>query len=91
MKRAIVFVDANNWYHNVKNFFEPGKVDIVKLANLLCNVKKYELLLSLATANMCLLTGDVPPHLKGAFHLDERKYNSVRAHCISTPNLVRKF
>lgn len=44
MKKAIVFVDANNWYHNVKNFFfEPGKVDITKVANLLCAAKGYEL------------------------------------------------
>lgn len=43
MKKAIVFVDANNWYHNVKKFFEPGQVDIVKLAEFLCYVKKYQL------------------------------------------------
>lgn len=44
MKKAIVFVDANNWYHNVKKFFEPGEVDITKVAEFLCNVKKYELM-----------------------------------------------
>ena len=43
MKKAIVFVDANNWYHNVKKYFEPGDVDIVKIAEFLCNVKKYNL------------------------------------------------
>lgn len=43
MKKAIVFVDANNWYHNVKKFFNPGDVDVVKVAEFLCNVKKYEL------------------------------------------------
>ena len=43
MQKAIVFVDANNWYHNVKKFFEPGQVDIVKLAEFLCCVKKYQL------------------------------------------------
>ncbi len=43
MKKAIVFVDANNWYHNVRRLFEPGKVAIVKVAEFLCNVKKYEL------------------------------------------------
>ena len=43
MKKARVFVDANNWYHNVKNFFEPGQVDILKLAEFLCYVKKYQL------------------------------------------------
>ena len=37
MKKAIVFVDANNWYHNVKKFFHPGDIDITKLATYLCN------------------------------------------------------
>ncbi|MFH1316799.1 MAG: NYN domain-containing protein [Candidatus Woesearchaeota archaeon] len=44
MKKAIVFVDANNWYHNVKKFFQPGKVDIKKVAELLCNAKNYDLI-----------------------------------------------
>ena len=43
MKRAIVFVDANNWYHNVKKLFEPGLVDITKLGNFLCRIKKFKL------------------------------------------------
>lgn len=43
-KKTIVFVDANNWYHNVKRYFEPGEIDITKLANFLCNVKGYELI-----------------------------------------------
>lgn len=43
MKRAIIFVDANNWYHNVKKYFEPGSVNVLKLAHLLCNIKGYNL------------------------------------------------
>ena len=43
MKKAIVFVDANNWYHNVKNYRKPGEVDIRKIAELLCKVKNFEL------------------------------------------------
>lgn len=43
MKRAIIFVDANNWYHNVKKYFEPGKIDITKMAEFLCKVKNYNL------------------------------------------------
>lgn len=43
MKKAIVFVDANNWYHNVKKFFPPGQIDITKVAEFLCDVKKYNL------------------------------------------------
>lgn len=44
MKKAVVFVDSNNWYHNVKKYFEPGDIDIIKLAKFLCEVKKYELI-----------------------------------------------
>jgi len=43
MKKAIVFIDANNWYHNLKKFFEPGNIDIKKIANFLCFIKKYSL------------------------------------------------
>jgi len=44
MKKAIIFVDANNWYHNVKRYLlKPGDIDIKKLAEFLCKVKKYEL------------------------------------------------
>jgi len=35
-QRAIVFVDANNWYHNVKKFFKPSDISITKIANLIC-------------------------------------------------------
>lgn len=27
-KKAIIFVDANNWYHNVKKLFAPSDIDI---------------------------------------------------------------
>ncbi len=40
---AVVFVDANNWYHNVKKFIDPSEVDILKVAKFLCEVKKYNL------------------------------------------------
>ena len=42
-KRTIIFIDANNWYHNVKKLFEPGFVDIKKVSEFLCTVKKYSL------------------------------------------------
>ena len=42
MKKVIVFVDANNWYHNIKRFFEPGDVDITKVAEFLSRNKQYE-------------------------------------------------
>jgi len=42
-KKAVVFVDANNWYHNVKRYFRPGDIDIKKVASFLCKIKRYEL------------------------------------------------
>lgn len=43
MKEAIVFVDANNWYHNVKLLFRPSKISIVKISNLICRNLKLKL------------------------------------------------
>jgi uncharacterized LabA/DUF88 family protein len=43
MKKAIVFVDANNWYHNVGNYKKPGDIDIKKISELICNIKNFEL------------------------------------------------
>jgi uncharacterized LabA/DUF88 family protein len=43
MKEAIVFVDANNWYHNVKLLFRPSKISIVKVSNLICRNLKLKL------------------------------------------------
>ena len=33
VKKVIVFIDANNWYHNLKYLFKPSSIDIVKLVN----------------------------------------------------------
>ena len=43
MKGAIVFVDANNWYHNLKSIFKPSKISIVKISNLICKNLKLDL------------------------------------------------
>lgn len=43
-KRAIVFVDANNWYHNVKYLLRPSKVDICKVADLIAKKKDLKIL-----------------------------------------------
>ena len=43
MKKAIVFVDANNWYHNVKLLFKPSQISITKVANLICKNLKLDL------------------------------------------------
>jgi len=45
-KKAIIFVDGNNWYHNVKNYFEPRDIDILKVADLICkrqNINLFEI------------------------------------------------
>jgi len=45
-KRTVVFIDGNNWYHNVKSIFEkPRVIDFKKLADLISehfdlNIKK---------------------------------------------------
>ena len=44
MKRAIIFVDANNWYHNLKKWFIPSDIDISKVADLIFKEKKLDLL-----------------------------------------------
>jgi len=41
MKRAIIFVDANNWYHNLKYSIKPSKIDICKFRDFLS--EKYSL------------------------------------------------
>jgi len=38
-KKTIVFVDANNWYHNVKHWLTPGDLDIIKVVELLASKK----------------------------------------------------
>ena len=43
-KRAIVFVDANNFYHCVKKIKSPSDLDIQKLADFLCKVKNFNLI-----------------------------------------------
>ncbi|MEK6760973.1 MAG: NYN domain-containing protein [Nanoarchaeota archaeon] len=34
-KRAIVFVDANNWYHNLKRSHKPSEIDICKISDFI--------------------------------------------------------
>ncbi len=42
MKKAIIFIDANNWYHNVKKWFKPSDIDITKLAKFISKEKDLE-------------------------------------------------
>jgi uncharacterized LabA/DUF88 family protein len=42
-KKAIIFVDANNWYHNVKKIIKPSDIDFKKVASLICLSHNYDL------------------------------------------------
>lgn len=42
-KKAIIFIDANNWYHNLKKSFTPSNLDIQKVADLIANEKDLEI------------------------------------------------
>ena len=43
MKKAIVFIDANNWYHNIKGWFRPSDIDIKKVVNLIVKDKNLDI------------------------------------------------
>ena len=42
-KKAIIFIDANNWYHNVKKWFKPGTIDIKKLAKFISDQENLDI------------------------------------------------
>ncbi len=45
MKRAIVFIDGNNWYHNSKELMrEIGEIDFRKLSKFVCDRFGFELI-----------------------------------------------
>ena len=44
MKRAIIFIDANNWYHNLKKWFIPSDIDICKVVDLISKENKFDIL-----------------------------------------------
>ena len=44
IKKAIVFVDSNNWYHNVKKWFTPSEIDISKVVSFIAKEKNLEIL-----------------------------------------------
>ena len=43
MKKAILFVDANNWYHNLKNWYKPSHIDINKVSELISENKNLKI------------------------------------------------
>ena len=44
MKKAIIFIDANNWYHNLKPWFKPSSIDINKLSEFISKEKDLEII-----------------------------------------------
>ena len=43
-RKAIIFIDGNNWYHTLKDIIKPSKVDLNLLANFICEHFDLELL-----------------------------------------------
>jgi len=43
-KKAIIFVDANNWYHNVKDYFKPSDIDMIKLKEFISAEKDLDII-----------------------------------------------
>ena len=43
MKKVIIFVDANNWYHNVKKYYNPSDVDICKVSEFISKIFKFNI------------------------------------------------
>lgn len=43
IKKAIIFVDANNWYHNLKKNYRPSDIDITKVSKLISEKFKLEI------------------------------------------------
>ena len=44
MKKAIIFFDANNWYHNIKHYSKPSRIDITKIVKILSEKFNFEIL-----------------------------------------------
>ena len=36
-KKAILFIDGNNWYHNTKKIIDTKEIDFIKLGNFIAN------------------------------------------------------
>ena len=43
-KRAIFFIDGNNWYHNVSRYYKPSDIDIIKIVDFIKSKNQYELI-----------------------------------------------
>lgn len=43
-KKAVVFIDANNWYHNLKKNLKPSSIDILKIFDFIAGKKDLEIL-----------------------------------------------
>lgn len=43
-KKTIVFIDGNNWYHNAKEITDPKYLDFNKIAKLICEYYRLDLI-----------------------------------------------
>ncbi len=75
MKKAMVFVDANNLYHCVKSIKQPHEIDFLKLGKLLCKIKRYEFIKMIWYASIPDLEEDPKDYYSHLSFLDalERK------------------
>ncbi len=44
MKRTIIFIDANNWYHNIKRWFKPSLIDMKKISQVIAKEKNLDII-----------------------------------------------
>lgn len=44
MLKAMVFIDANNWYHNLKNSYIPSEVDITEILKCISKLNNFEII-----------------------------------------------
>ncbi|MDA3836994.1 MAG: NYN domain-containing protein [Nanoarchaeota archaeon] len=43
-KKAIIFIDANNWYHNVKKWVKPSSIDIHKVSSVIAKENNFDVI-----------------------------------------------
>lgn len=77
-KRAIVFIDGNNFYHTLKNsYIRPGSIDISKVSQLVCEHFNCELIRSIYYNSVPSIEDGKDIYYNHMQHLDEvRKYKN---------------
>lgn len=44
MKKIAIFIDGNNFYHNIKESIKPSKIDFNKLSKFICSKYSFRLI-----------------------------------------------